>query len=375
MEVCPLGGEVERQLGVVVGHQLLAGHLDHRRHGDAAGVAGEPGEVGLLQPLVAQHRVDAARVEVECPAPAVVGRPAQAHRDHLLQAQQPADDDRPAGPRAGPGRDQAIAAGLDRIAVPPVPGDPGGDVVGVALVLGSLLHVGAPGRVRGFGRCGAGHARHPSWRYLRAPERRAGREQRDQTMGVRPGTAAGPRPRVSGRSTAENSAVVPSLAIGSDGAPSTVHHWPGRVYHRRRAAGAGQLPVQIEPDPAGGVHGHHVVPAAVSHRAVGPDGHGLGKVAVVRTDGEHELARVVQVQFAALGAGLRGGSRTVGGHRGAGDPGLQPQLGTGLSGGRLGLSALLLEGRPGVDEHDLGAEHAVAVVPGPDPVAVGGARP
>ena len=42
------------------------------------------------------------------------------------------------GPRAGAGGDQAVAAGLDRVAVAAVAGDPGGDVVRVASEVGAV---------------------------------------------------------------------------------------------------------------------------------------------------------------------------------------------------------------------------------------------
>ena len=146
MVVDPLGGEVERHLGEVVGDDRLGRDVDHGRHRDAAGVVGEPGEVGLLQPLVAEHRVDPAGIEVEGPGPHVVGGAAQTHRDGVLQAEQPPDDDRPVGPRAGARRDQPVAARLHRIAVAAVPGDPGGDVVRVAGEVGAVGHVRAVGR-------------------------------------------------------------------------------------------------------------------------------------------------------------------------------------------------------------------------------------
>ena len=136
----PLGGHVQGDLGEVVGDDLAGGHVDDRGHGDAAVVAGEPGEVRLLQPFDAEHRVAAARVEVEGPAALVVGRAADAHRQDVLQPEQPAHDDGPAGPRAGPADHQPVAAGLDRVAVPAVGGDPGRDVAGIPdeLALGCL---------------------------------------------------------------------------------------------------------------------------------------------------------------------------------------------------------------------------------------------
>jgi hypothetical protein len=115
--LAPLGGQVEGDLGVVVGDHLAGLDLDHRRDGDPLRVVGVAGEVGLLQPLDAEHGVAPARVEVEGPAALVVGGPAHAHRQHVLEAEQPAHDDRPVRPRAGPGDHQAVPAGLDRVAV------------------------------------------------------------------------------------------------------------------------------------------------------------------------------------------------------------------------------------------------------------------
>ena len=132
----PLGREVQGDPPVVVGDQLPARNLDHGRHGDPPRVVGDRGQVRLLQPVIAEHRIDASGVEVEGPAPLVVGRSAQSHRDDVLQAEQPANDDRPVGPRAGAGRDQPIAARLDRVSVTTVPGDPGRDVVSVPGELG-----------------------------------------------------------------------------------------------------------------------------------------------------------------------------------------------------------------------------------------------
>ena len=91
------------------------GDVDDGRHGDPAGIVGVAGEVGLLQPLDAEHRVAAARVEVEGPAALVVGGAAACPSEmHVLEAEQAAHDDRPVRPRAGRRRDQPVAARLDR---------------------------------------------------------------------------------------------------------------------------------------------------------------------------------------------------------------------------------------------------------------------
>ena len=96
-----------------VGTSTIAGTVMPRR------VVREPGEVGVLQPLDAEHRVDAAGVEVEGPAALVVGRAADAHRERVLEPEQPPHDDRAVRPRARPGDDEPVAAGLDGIAVAP----------------------------------------------------------------------------------------------------------------------------------------------------------------------------------------------------------------------------------------------------------------
>ena len=77
-------------------------------------VVGEAREVGLLDPLDAEHRVDPAGVEVEGPAALVVDRAAGAERDHVLEPEQLAHDDRPGRPRARLRGDQPVAARLDR---------------------------------------------------------------------------------------------------------------------------------------------------------------------------------------------------------------------------------------------------------------------
>src|SRR5690606_34383503 len=143
--VAPLAGEVERHLGVVVGHHLAGGDVDDGGDGDPARVVREAGEVGLLQPLDAEHRVPAVRVEVEGPRALVVRRTGQPEGDDVLQAEQPPHDDGAVRPRAGAGRDQPVATRLHRVPVRAVTGDPGGDVVGVA---GELL-AGAHVRTRG----------------------------------------------------------------------------------------------------------------------------------------------------------------------------------------------------------------------------------
>src|SRR5262249_51029558 len=108
---------------------------------DASLVPREALEVSLLEPLDAEHRIPATRIQVERPAALVVRRPADAQRQHLLQAEQSPDDDRPVGPRAGPRDHQAISARLDRIAVLTVDGDARRNVVLASLEL-TIGHVG-----------------------------------------------------------------------------------------------------------------------------------------------------------------------------------------------------------------------------------------
>ena len=130
----PLHSQVDGHLGEVVGDDGAGGDVDDGRHGDPPGIVRDAGEVRLLQPLDAEHRVDAAGVQVERPAALVVGRAAEAHRHRILQPEEPPDDDRPARPGARTRRDEAVSAGFDRVAVPAVRSDPGADVAGVPLV-------------------------------------------------------------------------------------------------------------------------------------------------------------------------------------------------------------------------------------------------
>ena len=74
MEGPPLGGQVERDLGVVVGDDLAARDVDDGGDRDAPFVAGEAGEVRLLQPFDAEDRVAPSRIEVERPAAGVMRR-------------------------------------------------------------------------------------------------------------------------------------------------------------------------------------------------------------------------------------------------------------------------------------------------------------
>lgn len=138
MELGPFGGEVQGDLGVVVGDHLAGRHVDHGGHGDPARVIREAGQVGVAQPVDAEHRIDLARIEIKGPAQLVMGGPAQPERDDLLQPEQAAHDEGAVGPGAGAGGDQPVPIRRHRVAVSAVRGDPGGDVVGVALELARL---------------------------------------------------------------------------------------------------------------------------------------------------------------------------------------------------------------------------------------------
>src|SRR5699024_7259514 len=76
-------------------------------------------------------------------------------------------DDGPVRPRAGAGSHEPVAAGLHRVPVASVGGDPGLDVLGVPGVLlprlhvrATLSHVRQPTSLRGPGH---GHAGAPPW--------------------------------------------------------------------------------------------------------------------------------------------------------------------------------------------------------------------
>ncbi len=136
----PLGLEVQRDPRVVVRHHRAGGDVDDGRHRDPPVVAGDGLLVGIRQPLDAEHRIPSPRIQVEGPAPLVVHRTGQRHRDYGLQAQQPPHDDRPVRPRAGPRHRQPVPPGLDRPPVPPVGGDPGVQVTGVAHERACIAH-------------------------------------------------------------------------------------------------------------------------------------------------------------------------------------------------------------------------------------------
>ena len=113
MILLPLRGEVFGDLWEVVGHHCAAGDVDHGRNRDSARVVREPGKERLLQALDAQHRVDAAGIEVEGPRPCIVRGPRHADGDDVFKAQQPADDDRSIRPRAGSRGDESVSTRLD----------------------------------------------------------------------------------------------------------------------------------------------------------------------------------------------------------------------------------------------------------------------
>ena len=148
VELLPLRREIAGDLVEVVRHHRAVALVDHRRHRDAARVVGLAREVRVLQPLDAQHRIDAAGVEIERPRPRIMHRAGQAHRDDVLQAQQPAHDDRPVRPWARLRGDEAVTVRLDRVAVFPVDRDARGDVPHVAVEVFALVHVDARRVVR-----------------------------------------------------------------------------------------------------------------------------------------------------------------------------------------------------------------------------------
>src|SRR3569833_1435583 len=145
----PLGGQVERDLREVVGDDLAGRDVHDGRHGDAERVVGVAREERLLEALDLQHRVAAARVEVEGPAPLVVGGPADAHGQHGFQAEQPPHDHAAVGPGAGAADDEAVPARFDRIPVPPVGGDTGGEITLIPDVFSPIRgHTNLPGSTR-----------------------------------------------------------------------------------------------------------------------------------------------------------------------------------------------------------------------------------
>ena len=86
MELRPLGGKVQRDLGKVVGHHFTAGYLHDGWHGDAAGVIREPPKVGALEPFDAQDRIHTARIQFKGPRPYIVGGSGLAKGDGFLKA-------------------------------------------------------------------------------------------------------------------------------------------------------------------------------------------------------------------------------------------------------------------------------------------------
>lgn len=65
----PPSGQVHGDLRVVVAHDLAGPGIHDWGDGDAAVIAGITGQIGLLQPLDARHRIASTQVEVERPAP------------------------------------------------------------------------------------------------------------------------------------------------------------------------------------------------------------------------------------------------------------------------------------------------------------------
>lgn len=150
--VDPLGGEVEGHLAELVGDHGAGGDVDDGRDSDSPRIVRVPRQVGVFQARDLQDRVETVGVEVEGPAVRVMGRATQAHRQHRLQTQQSAHDDRSVRPGACAGDDQPVPAGLDLECLArgsdAVTRDAGVDVSGVPHELFTGGHVGAGGVVR-----------------------------------------------------------------------------------------------------------------------------------------------------------------------------------------------------------------------------------
>ena len=132
---------VQRDLPIVRGHHRARGHFHDGGHGDAPVVAGHRLLEGVPQPVDAEHRVDLAGVEVERPAPPVVFGAADAHRQRVLEPEQPPHDHRPVGPRAGPRHHQPVAPRLGRERpVPPVRRDPPVQIPGIPYKFSRSAH-------------------------------------------------------------------------------------------------------------------------------------------------------------------------------------------------------------------------------------------
>ncbi|MNI41130.1 hypothetical protein D3C73_953750 [compost metagenome] len=112
VKLCPLSGEVQRDLGEVVGHYRAAGNVHYGRNGDPARVVGEAAEVRFLQSFNAQDGIFALRVHIKSPGSGIVGGAGLAEADDILKSQEPTDNDGPVGPGAGPRRNQPIPAGF-----------------------------------------------------------------------------------------------------------------------------------------------------------------------------------------------------------------------------------------------------------------------
>ena len=137
----PLVLQVQGDLPVVRGHHRALGHLHDGGHGDAPVVPGHRLLEGVPQPVDAEHRVDLTGVEVERPAPPVVLRPADAHRQRVLEPEQPPHDHRPVRPRARPRHHQPVPPRLGRQRpVPPVRRDPPVQVPGIPYEFSRSAH-------------------------------------------------------------------------------------------------------------------------------------------------------------------------------------------------------------------------------------------
>jgi hypothetical protein len=112
--------------------------VPEERHGGAALEGGVAALVELHDEGRAGHRVDAALVEGEPPAPLVADRVDHAQRDGVLEPEQRADDHRAVRPRAGQADVEDVAAGLHRVAAAAVGRHAVGEVVRLALERAAL---------------------------------------------------------------------------------------------------------------------------------------------------------------------------------------------------------------------------------------------
>ena len=137
----PLRRQVERDLRVVVGHDPFRAGVPDERDGGAALEVGVGALVQLHGVRRTRDRVDPCLVEREAPALLVADRVDDAQRQGVLEAEQPAHDDRAVRPRAGQAHVEHVAARLDGVAAAAVGGDPVREPVRLADER-AVLHLG-----------------------------------------------------------------------------------------------------------------------------------------------------------------------------------------------------------------------------------------